>query len=200
MSKKSWPIRTGLFRSTCHSDTETQRSPSPIVEMPLSPQPSESSRSRRMSSPPLKIITNMNANRRAGSQGPFSPSSQGPFSPSSQAPFSPLSQAPFSPASQGPFSPASQRGFSPSSQRPFSPTINKAVREIPIEVQQEVCCNSNVCVGIYIYIIYIIRLFRLFSQIPNSTLTLPDDLNVECFCFMSHKLRCYDMNGVLLFL
>lgn len=34
-----WPVRKGIFRSTGHSDFIPTRSPSPIVEMPNTPQP-----------------------------------------------------------------------------------------------------------------------------------------------------------------
>lgn len=100
MSKKSsWPVRKGLFRTTCQSEFLPQRSPSPIVEIPLSPQSdlSDTPRFQTRNTPPLKINTN------------------------TETPLSPLS--PLSNRSAG----------------PFSPPINITIREIPIEVQQEVC-------------------------------------------------------------
>lgn len=87
MSKKTWPIHKGIFRANCSTNSAHQRSPSPIVEMPLSPPPdlSEPSRFQRRNTSPLVINTNIDT--------------------------------------------------SVQSRSPFSPTI----REIPIEVQQEVC-------------------------------------------------------------
>lgn len=97
MSKKSWPIRKGIFRSACPSDFSPQRSPSPVVEMPLSPQPDSSDPSTQFrNTQPLTINTNI-----ANISNMDAPS-------------------------------ANSRA---NSQCPFSPTI----REIPIEVQQEVC-------------------------------------------------------------
>lgn len=110
MSKKSsWPIRKGLFRTTCRSEFSPQRSPSPIVEMPLSPQSdlNDTPRFQTRNTPPLKV--NINA----------------------ETPLSPLS--PLSNRSAG----------------PFSPTINIGIREIPIEVQQEVCFCLNSYVRYY---------------------------------------------------
>lgn len=34
-----WPVRKGIFRSTGQSDFVPTRTPSPIVEMPMSPSP-----------------------------------------------------------------------------------------------------------------------------------------------------------------
>lgn len=94
MSKKaSWPINKGIFRNSYQTDFGRQRSPSPIVEMPLSPDPESYSPNNGfpMSPPPLRISTSM------------------------------------------------ERSLSPRrSMSPFSPTLNKTIREIPIEVQHEV--------------------------------------------------------------
>lgn len=85
-SQAPWPVRKGIFRSTGQSDYLPQRTPSPIVEMPNTPQPNL--KTTNPLSPRVSIV-----------ESPFSP----PQSPS-----------------------------------PMTP-INKTIREIPIEVQQEVC-------------------------------------------------------------
>lgn len=38
-NRAPWPVRKGIFRSTGQSDFVPTRSPSPIVEMPMTPQP-----------------------------------------------------------------------------------------------------------------------------------------------------------------
>lgn len=38
-----WPVRKGIFRSSGQSDYVPQRTPSPIVEMPNTPQPGKHS-------------------------------------------------------------------------------------------------------------------------------------------------------------
>lgn len=45
-----WPVRKGIFRSTGQSDFVPTRTPSPVVEMPMTPQP------RKNSSNPLSPI------------------------------------------------------------------------------------------------------------------------------------------------
>lgn len=88
MSKKApWPIHK-VFRSQTPNDINSTRSPSPIVEMPLSPDPETANNGTTMS----------------------------PRYPSSV-----------------------ERSLSPRrSQSPFSTSLNKGVREIPIEVEHEV--------------------------------------------------------------
>lgn len=88
MSKKTpWPIHK-VFRSQNHNEFSHQRSPSPIVEMPLSPDAETANNGACMS----------------------------PRFPSSM-----------------------ERSLSPRrSQSPFNSGLNKGVREIPIEVEQEV--------------------------------------------------------------
>lgn len=44
-----WPVRKGIFRSTGQSDFVPTRTPSPIVEIPMTPQP------RKNSNNPLNI-------------------------------------------------------------------------------------------------------------------------------------------------
>lgn len=100
MSKKkaAWPINKGIFRTPFQTEFAHQRSPSPIVEMPLSPDPEASTQSNgHPPLQPLRINTSV------------------------------------------------ERSMSPQrSMSPFSPTINNRVREIPIEVQQEVCDKNHV--------------------------------------------------------
>lgn len=88
MSKKApWPIHK-VFRTQPQNDLNHQRSPSPIVEMPLSPDSETANNGTTM--------------------GPRYPSSV-------------------------------ERSLSPRrSQSPFSTSLNKGVREIPIEVEHEV--------------------------------------------------------------
>lgn len=105
MSKK-WPVHK-VFRTPQHNDLHAQRSPSPIVEMPLSPDPETA-----------------NSTNNGSNVGPRFPSSV-------------------------------ERSLSPRrSQSPFSSSLNKGVREIPIEVEHEVkkimkyselvCANNSV--------------------------------------------------------
>lgn len=95
MSKKTpWPVNKGFFRSAYQTEFIPQRSPSPIIEMPLSPEPDGMEcNGHAMSPPPLRISTSM------------------------------------------------ERSMSPRAQSPFSPTYGKAIREIPIEVQQDLEVN-----------------------------------------------------------
>lgn len=84
MSKKpSWPIHQGIFRSQHQNDFIPQRSPSPIVEMPLSPDPEQT-----VSSP---SSTSTNNNGHAMSPPPsfrYSSSVERSLSPRrSQSPF-----------------------------------------------------------------------------------------------------------------
>lgn len=70
MSKKtSWPFRKGIFRPNFPTDVEHQRSPSPIVEMPLSPEAKDTTELPQGNTSPLKLNTNGNLEFR----GPFSP-------------------------------------------------------------------------------------------------------------------------------
>lgn len=90
--KTSWPLNRGIFRTPFQTEFGEQvRSPSPIVEMPMSPDP-ELHNGHSMSPPPqpLRISTSM------------------------------------------------ERSLSP--RRSMSPFGSSSIiREIPIEVQQEVC-------------------------------------------------------------
>lgn len=109
-NKAPWPVRKGIFRSSGQSDFVPQRTPSPVVEMPNTPTP-QPGRTSNPLSPLISIV-----------ESPLSP----PQSPSPMTPSTPLS--PSSPLS--PTSPMS----------PMSPTssVNKSIRQIPIEVQHEV--------------------------------------------------------------
>lgn len=91
MSKKTpWPIHKGIFRSQPNEFIH-QRSPSPIVEMPLSPDPETATNGHPLSPPPSIRYSSM------------------------------------------------ERSLSPRrSQSPFNTSMNKGVREIPIEVEHEV--------------------------------------------------------------
>lgn len=92
MSRKtSWPLNRGMFRTPFQAEFDRQRSPSPIVEMPMSPDPELSNGRCSMSPPPqpLRISTSI------------------------------------------------ERSLSP--RRSMSPFSSSIIREIPIEVQQEVC-------------------------------------------------------------
>lgn len=73
MSKKpSWPIHKGIFRSQHQSDFIPHRSPSPIVEMPLSPDPESSNDGHTVSSPPTyRYASSMERLSPQRSQSPF---------------------------------------------------------------------------------------------------------------------------------
>lgn len=53
-SQAPWPVRKGIFRSTGQSDFVPTRTPSPIVEFPLSPPPQQGSVSPSPLSPGSK--------------------------------------------------------------------------------------------------------------------------------------------------
>lgn len=107
-NKAPWPVRKGIFRSTGQSDFVPQRTPSPIVELPNTPM-----------SPPIS--------------NPMSPLSvpivEGPFS----APIMIVSDT--QPPSPSPMQAPLKTKLK--SRRLLTP-INVTIREIPIEVQQEV--------------------------------------------------------------
>ncbi|XP_060659532.1 NAD(+) hydrolase sarm1 isoform X7 [Drosophila nasuta] len=60
-----WPVRKGIFRSSGQSDFVPTRSPSPIVEMPLSPPPPGTPLGRSIRSPlspppqPIQLVSNL---------------------------------------------------------------------------------------------------------------------------------------------
>lgn len=71
MSKKApWPINKGFFRSQHHNDLSRQRSPSPIVEMPLSPD-AESANNAHAMSPTRSIHSVERSLSPRRSQSPF---------------------------------------------------------------------------------------------------------------------------------
>lgn len=112
-----WPVRKGIFRSSGQSDFVPQRTPSPVVEMPPTPQ------SGRTSNPLSPLIGTNDIT--------LSP----PLSPCTVTPLSPTT--PMSPTNPSiPLSPTSPS--TPST--PMSPTssINRSIRQIPIEVEHEV--------------------------------------------------------------
>lgn len=116
-----WPVRKGIFRSTGQSDFIPQRSPSPIVEMPATPiQPNHPNNPMIPLSP--RCITVLDA--KCMSPPPQSPSLHythtNRMSPVKSTP--PLINEP-------PKSKLKSRMLTP---------INVSIREIPIEVQQEV--------------------------------------------------------------
>lgn len=111
--KAPWPVRKGIFRSSGQSDfSPPARSPSPIVEMPMSPPPVGSPGvGKNPSGPPLS-----------------------PLSPTS--PRVTIVESPFSPPPQqqptAPDFPKHSKSLSP------PPRVNRGVRDIPIEVEREV--------------------------------------------------------------
>lgn len=136
-----WPVRKGIFRSTGQSDYIPQRTPSPIVEMPATPiQPNHSN---PMSPLSPRCVTVLDA--RCMSPPPQSPSlhyvhasrvspvkSPPPQSPSLHyvhgSRMSPVKSSPPQ-INEPPKSKLKSRMLTP---------INVSIREIPIEVQQEV--------------------------------------------------------------
>lgn len=107
-NKAPWPVRKGIFRSTGQSDFVPQRTPSPIVELPNTPM-----------SPPIS--------------NPMSPLSV----PIVESPFSPpiVIESDTPPPSPSPMQAPLKTKLK--SRRLLTP-INVTIREIPIEVQQEV--------------------------------------------------------------
>lgn len=112
-NKAPWPVRKGIFRSTGQSDFVPQRTPSPIVELPNTPM-----------SPPIS--------------NPMSPQSV----PIVESPFSPpimITSDPPPPSSSPTQAPLKTKL---KSRRLLTP-INVTIREIPIEVQQEVAFSPE---------------------------------------------------------
>ena len=131
-SQAPWPVRKGIFRSSGQSDFVPTRSPSPIIEMPMSPttpQPPQLPANRHPLSPRVSIV-----------ESPLSPPVYGVGSGSAglATPLSPLSPTSYVSST------SSRHSASP-------PPFNRAIREIPIEVQKEVitfffvfsCLNRN---------------------------------------------------------
>lgn len=144
-----WPVRQGLFRSTGQSDFVPQRTPSPIVEMPNTPIVQSSTSSAPSASPMSpRAVTVVDVN-------PLSPTTTllvGSLPSVSSSPASkPASPSVVvgSPLAGGPPSPKKLRLKS----RMLTP-INVSIREIPIEVQQEVYfeCTTVVIVLLSFYI------------------------------------------------
>lgn len=121
-NKAPWPVRKGIFRSSGQSDYVPQRTPSPIVEMPNTPVHQQSP-SNPISPLSPRCIT-------------FVERSMSPPAPA--ATVSPLFHQPFVSAAQT----ASVGGTKPTKSklklRNMLTPINVSMREIPIEVQQEV--------------------------------------------------------------
>lgn len=124
-----WPVRKGIFRSTGQSDFIPQRSPSPIVEMPATPvQQTQSNPLSPLSPRCISVLE-------AGCMSPPPPSSQSSQSPSPNH-FGSNRASPV----KSPSPPGTTNMGPPKSKlksRMLTP-INVSIREIPIEVQQEV--------------------------------------------------------------
>lgn len=132
-----WPVRQGLFRSTGQSDYVPQRTPSPIVELPNTPVVSPMSPTRAVN------VVDVNATP-SSSSNPLSPTSTPSTTtttttllvgtlPSVSSSTPVVATSPPVVVVGGSTSPKKLRLKS----RMLTP-INVSIREIPIEVQQEV--------------------------------------------------------------
>lgn len=137
-NKAPWPVRAGIFRSIGQNDFVPNRSPSPIVEMPMSPSSARSS--------PARFVPGYNR-----SMSPRITIEESPFSPPPQTPSSVMSPPVFLPRQSPPPLTQSSRSNSPaphpqsrlqspppmmiatSMARALSPPI---VREVPIQQEQ----------------------------------------------------------------
>lgn len=117
-NKAPWPVRKGIFRSSGQSDFVPQRTPSPIVEMPNTPAAVLPTNSNPLS--PLCVV--------GISENPLSPPPPIQHQPPPQN-FTPNS-------TQTKLAP--KVATSKSKAKLKLTPINVSIREIPIEVQQEV--------------------------------------------------------------
>lgn len=130
-AKAPWPVRPGVFKSIGQNDFKPNRSPSPIVEMPMSPSSARSS--------PARFIPGYNRSmspRITIEESPFSPPPQTPTSVMSPPPFMSRHQSPpLLTRLQSPPPPPQQAANIPGAvSSPLSPPP-PVVREVPIQKQ-----------------------------------------------------------------
>lgn len=129
--KAPWPVRKGIFRSSGQSDFVPQRTPSPIVEMPNTPV------SQQTNSNPLSPLCVVGIVENPLSSTKEQQSTHQNFATTNQ-------QRHISPSKQTASNPAPKGPTSKSKAKIKLTPINVSIREIPIEVQQEVSNNQTI--------------------------------------------------------